>query len=121
MIAAWNRFFHQPSDPRIPALIRIGVASLVLVNLIAWYPYLEMWFGETGVLPGDTWRTPTRVLRPCSPWSLLAMVPRGHAALQACYLLFVLQAVCLLCGFASRFSAASASSSGWSRFRTATQ
>ena len=51
MIAAWNRFFHEPADPRIPALIRIGYASLVLINLVAWFPYLEMWFGETGVLP----------------------------------------------------------------------
>ncbi|MFN0021826.1 MAG: HTTM domain-containing protein [Pirellulaceae bacterium] len=108
MIAAWNRFFHEPSDPRIPALIRMGVAGLLLVNLIAWFPYLEMWFGDTGVLPGDVWRNPdeqTSVL--ARQWSLLAMVPRGHFALQACFWIFALQSVCLLCGFASRFSAAS--------------
>lgn len=108
MIAAWNRFFHQPSDPRIPALIRIGVAGLVLINLIAWYPYLEMWFGEPGVLPGDVWKNPDENSAPLfQPWSLLAVVPRGHAALLVCYTLFLLQTVCLLGGFASRFSAAS--------------
>jgi hypothetical protein len=101
MIAAWNRFFHEPADPRIPALIRIGLASLVLVNLVAWFPYLEMWFGETGVLPGDL-----EYLYPYQ-WSLLGLVPRNHAALQVCYWLFTLQALCLLVGFASRFSAAS--------------
>ena len=101
MIAAWNRFFHEPADPRIPALIRIGYASLVLINLVAWFPYLEMWFGETGVLPSDV-----QYLRGYQ-WTLLAAVPRNHAALQVCYWLFTLQALCLLVGFASRFSAAS--------------
>lgn len=101
MIAAWNRFFHEPSDPRIPALIRIGYASLVLMNLLAWFPYLEMWFGETGVLPGDA-----GYLGPYQ-WSLLELAPRGHAALQVCFWIFAVQTVCLLGGFASRFSAAS--------------
>ena len=108
MIAAWNRFFHEPSDPRIPALIRIGCASLVLINLIAWFPYLEMWFGETGVLPGDFWRIrDERLPALFQQWSLLAMVPRGHVSLLICYSVFLLQTVCLLVGFASRFSAAS--------------
>lgn len=101
MIAHWNRFFHEPADSRIPALIRIGLAGLVLVNLAAWFGYLEMWFGETGVLPGDL-----EYLDPYQ-WSLLGAVPRSHAALQACFWLFTLQTVCLLIGFASRFSAAS--------------
>jgi len=100
MIATWNRFFHEPSDARIPALIRIGYALLVLVNLIAWYPYLDMWFGETGVLPAD--------LAALSPgeWTLLGWA-KSPAVLLLCFWLFTLQAVCLLIGIASRFSAAS--------------
>jgi uncharacterized membrane protein YphA (DoxX/SURF4 family) len=101
MIASWNRFFHEPADPRIPALIRMGYASLVLMNLLAWFPYLEMWFGESGVLPSKT-----GFLRGYQ-WSLLALVPRSHAALQVCFWLFTLQALCLLVGYASKFSAAS--------------
>lgn len=100
MIAAWHRFFHEPSDPRIPALVRTCFAGLVLVNLTALLPYLEMWYGETGVLPGnlnylDSYQ-----------WSLLGLA-RSSLTLQLCFWIFVLQTLCLLIGFASRFSAAS--------------
>ena len=101
MIAAWNRFFHEPIDPRIPALIRVGYASLVLVNLVSWYPYLEMWFGEGGVLPGQLGYAGGY------QWSVLAWVPNTDAALQICFWIFALQTLCLLLGFASRFSAIS--------------
>lgn len=101
MISAWNRFFHEPSDPRIPAMIRIGFAGLVLMNLIAWFPYLELWFGETGVLPASLGYLSAY------QWSVLAAVPPTHFALQVCFWIFALQTLCLLFGFASRFSAVS--------------
>lgn len=101
MIAAWNRFFHEPADPRIPALLRVGYASVVLINLVAWFPYLEMWYGETGVLPRDLASLRT------FQWSLLLHVPRGLLPLQICLGIFAVQTVCLLLGVASRFSAAS--------------
>ena len=100
MIAAWNRFFHQPGDARIPALIRMGYASLVLINLAALYPNLEFWFGEGGVLPREL--SHVRGYQ----WTVLDWIPAEPAALQVCFWIFVVQAVCLLLGFASRFSAA---------------
>lgn len=101
MIAAWNRFFHQPVDARIPALIRMGYAGLVMINLSALYPNLELWFGEGGVLPRQLPH-----LRGYQ-WSVLDWIPAGPVALEACFWIFVLQTICLLLGFASRFSAAS--------------
>ena len=101
MISAWHRFFHRPNDPRIPALIRIGYASLVLVNLVAWYPYLEMWYGESGILPRELFE------RYPHHWTLHAWLPKGEAILQCCYWVFAIQTLCLLLGFASRFSAVS--------------
>lgn len=89
-------------DPRIPALIRIGYALLVLVNLAALYPNLELWFGESGVLPRKVF------LEDYNPalWTLLLWVPPGHVALELCFWVFVAHAVCLLLGIGSRFSAA---------------
>jgi hypothetical protein len=100
MIAAWNRFFHEPGDPRVPALIRICFAAIVLVNLTALYPYLEMWYGEKGVLPSDL------TYLDSYQWSLLGLA-RSSLSLQLCYWIFVMQTLCLLVGFGSRFSAAS--------------
>ncbi len=101
MIAAWNRFFHQPADARIPAMIRIGLAALVLVNLAALYPNLEKWFGESGVLPQGLPHLPEGSWQ----WTLLDGVPQTPLALQVCFWIFVLQTVCLLLGLASRCSA----------------
>src|SRR6476620_7685871 len=101
MIAAWNRFFHEPSDPRVPALIRIGYACLVLVNLTSLYPYLDMWFGDAGVLPRQLGYTAGY------QWSVLTWLPGDAAMLRICFWIFTLQTVCLLLGFASRFSAVS--------------
>ena len=101
MIAAWNRFFHQPADARVLALIRIGLAALVLINLTALYPHLEKWFGESGVLPQGLPH-----LQGTYQWTLLDWVPQTPLALQVCFWIFVLQTVCLLLGLASRCSAA---------------
>ena len=114
MIAAWNRFFHEPADPRIPALIRIGYASLVLINLVAWFPYLEMWFGETGVLPSDV-----QYLRGYQ-WTLLAVVPRSM--LRCRFATGCLRSKPFVCSSASpRDFRLCQSSCGLFRFRTATR
>jgi hypothetical protein len=97
----WNAFFHTPADPRVCALIRIGYAALVLVNLAVLYRHLDEFFGETGVLPYDV----SRLINDPDCWTVLGWLPRTRPALHACFWVFVAQTVCLLLGVASRLNA----------------
>jgi hypothetical protein len=99
--AAWQQFFFAPVDPRVCALLRIGYALFVLINLAAWYPDLERWFTNSGVLP----RGDVGFLQARERWSLLNWLPDGLPAVQFAFAVFALQATLLLLGAASRFNA----------------
>jgi hypothetical protein len=98
---AWDSFFYQPVDRRAAALFRIGFALLVLINTLGYYDHLEMWFGESGVLPLDVSRA---VIDP-DTLTVFAWLPPTNAVLWSCYALFNIQIVGLLIGFAARFNA----------------
>lgn len=99
----WQAFFHEPIDARIPALVRIAYALVLLVNVAVWLPDLTMLFGEHGLLPREI----VRKISDPNAWSLLAWLPSDDRTLYVCYGIFVAQVVCLLLGLATRFSSVS--------------
>jgi hypothetical protein len=77
----WNAFFHSAADPRVCALIRIGYAALVLVNLAVLYPYLDEFFGESGVLPYEV----SRSINDPDCWTVLGWLPQTSTVLHVCF------------------------------------
>ncbi len=49
----WNRFWFTPVDPAPVGLLRGLTGLAVVLYLAAWSPRLTVWFGPTGLLPGD--------------------------------------------------------------------
>ena len=98
----WHAFFHEPQDTRVCAMVRIAYASLVLVHWAVLFPDLDLWFGESGVLPGTISREVAQPYR----WSLLWHVPATSAAVHACFWIAVTHTVLLLVGLWPRLNAA---------------
>jgi hypothetical protein len=96
----WQTFFHEPIDARIPALVRIAYALVLLVNIAVWLPDLTMLFGEHGLLPREV----VQKIGDPHRWSLWAWLPKDDLTLQICYGIFVAQVICLLLGLATRFN-----------------
>ncbi len=104
LLAAFDRFFFAPRDSRLPDLIRVGVAGLLLVNLLVLGLDLDRWFGENGVLP---FAASQRIIDP-DTGTLFAWLPHTHFVLWAAYLLLVGHVVLLLAGIKPRLQAACA-------------
>lgn len=96
----WQRFFHAPCDARVPALLRICFALLVLVNLAVLLPDLDRWFTENGTLSTAASQA---IARPAM-WSVFWWLPSTSAVVATCYWIAVVQAALLLVGLASRFN-----------------
>ncbi len=96
-------FFHRKSDLSIFGPIRIAYATLLLINILAWLPDLDTWFGETGVM---TLATSRRVIDP-DTITLFQWLPKTSTTLWTCYLILVANGVCLLVGLFSRCQLAS--------------
>jgi hypothetical protein len=99
--AAWNGFFHTPVDPRPLALLRIGYAVLVLVNLLALLPHAPMLWSDQGVLPFEASRSLGQGWLP----TIFLLLPTDPATLSVCMALFGLQCLLLLLGFHTRLQA----------------
>jgi hypothetical protein len=100
-IRGWHSFFHAPCDARICAAVRIAYASIVLIHFAVLYPDLELWFGETGVLPRETL---DRITNPYK-WSILRLLPPTMTAVRAGFWIVVAHAVALLIGLLPRVNA----------------
>lgn len=98
----WHEFFHGAVDARTGALVRIAYSAVLLVNIVAWYPDLATWFGERGVLPLEI----AQKINDPDAWTLFQWLPQDDRTLQICYVIFVVQTVCLLVGLLTRASAA---------------
>ncbi len=98
----WNSFFHVPVDVRLLTILRVTYAAVVLINILCWWPDLESWFGEAGVLPWDA----ANQLRDPAASTLFAWIPASSTVLWFCYSLFILQTVLLLLGIFPRLQAA---------------
>lgn len=97
----WNGFFHAPVELRVVGCLRIVYAAIVLVNAAAFFPYLEMWFGEAGVFP----RSIAAELSDPQQLSLFHWLPATEGVLWTGYTLFVVHAVLLLVGYCPRINA----------------
>lgn len=98
---AWNRFFHEPADPRIVGLLRMLYGTLALAYFGLMAPHVEFFWGEEGILPFDVSRT---IIDP-DAWTVFTWLPRTHAVLWACYGLALTHCVLLAVGLGSRFQA----------------
>lgn len=68
--AAWNRFWFTASPASTLGMIRIAAGLLAFYAVATYYPDLELWFGDGGMLPLDMVRSLYD-----GQWSLLDYVP----------------------------------------------
>lgn len=101
-LVAAREFVHAPVDIRSVAAIRIGYASLMLLNVACWWPDLDRWFSETGVLPLEASR---RIIDP-NCLTLFQVLPKDETTLHIAYGIFVAQLIGLLIGLFPRIQAA---------------
>lgn len=100
--AAWNHFFHRETDLSIFGPIRIGYAALMLINVLAWWPNLERWFDENGVL---TLAASRMVIDP-DRITIFQWLPTTPSVVWACYLLLIFSLVNVLLGCLTRVNLA---------------
>jgi hypothetical protein len=97
----WNAFFHAPVDVRVPALLRIGYASLLLVHWLVMLPSVVTLWSERGVLPIASLRDVAGGFVP----TLFTLLPRSNGVLWGAYALFGVHVVLLLLGYRARLQA----------------
>lgn len=97
---AWNDFWHVPCDVRVCAVIRICWAILIVLNFLGAYPWVELWWSESGFMPLAQSK---RMLDP-DVWSLFHYLPATNKVLWACYTAAVVQAGLVIAGVATRFN-----------------
>lgn len=102
MLGDARTFIHAPVDARIVAVIRIGYAGLMLINVLCWWPDLDRWFSDVGPLPLDV----SRRLIDSRCLTLFQVLPADPLTVRLVYGIFVAQLLSLLVGFRPRFQAA---------------
>lgn len=105
LLRLWQQFFHEPVDPRICALIRIGFSALVLVNLAVLCSDRGAWFGEEGVISQGLATKELHERFSDYSWSVLFWLPTSQFVLELCFWVYVAQSVCLLLGWGTRINA----------------
>jgi len=96
-----HRFFHAPVDARQFAAIRIGYSLLMLVNVACWWPDLDRWFSNEGVLPLHE----SRQILDSNCLTLFQILPTDRTTLHIVFGLFVTHLILLLIGWKSRWQA----------------
>lgn len=94
-------FLHSPVDVRTVATVRIGYAMLLLINVLCWWPDLDRWFSDEGVLTLAS----SRQVIDVKCLSLFQILPTDGVTLRMVYGLFLCQIVALLVGWKSRLQA----------------
>lgn len=98
---AFEEFFFSPLDTRACAVLRIGLAVCVIVDLLVLGGSLGRWFGEDGVLP----LAASRGLVDPHALSLFEWLPASASTLRIALALALVHAVLLLLGIWPRFQA----------------
>ena len=98
---AFDEFFFSPLDTRACAVLRIGLAACVIIDLLVLRGSLDRWFGEDGVLPLAASRSLVDP-RALSPFEWL---PASASTLRIAFGLALAHAVLLLLGIWPRFQA----------------
>ena len=96
-----DSFFHAPVDVRVVAALRIGYAVLLLINVLCWWPDLDRWFSESGVLP----LAASRPVINSQCLTLFQILPSDSRTLHIVYWIFVAQLGALLVGWKPRLQA----------------
>lgn len=99
---AWTRFWHTPFDPRVAALVRILFGVLVSLLFALQYEFVEMYWGETGMVP---YRTARNILD-ADASSLLFFFPKADWFLWLMWSLAVVQGLLLAVGWKPQIQAA---------------
>lgn len=99
--SALQAWLYAPRDTRVCAALRIGYATLLLINALVWAPDLDLWFGEDGVLPYAA----SREVVDRDTLTLFALLPTTRFALWFSYLAFISQIAFLGIGYLTRFQA----------------
>jgi hypothetical protein len=99
---AWTRWWHAPPDRRVVAALRIALGVLLLVSFASQAEFVELWWGERGLVP----RRFARAILDPGEGSLLFLLPRESRWLWACWALAVVQSALLALGWQARFQAA---------------
>ncbi len=99
---AAREFFHAPIDVRTVAALRIGYAGLMLVNVLCWWPDLDRWFSDDGVVT----LAASRKMIDSRCLTLFQILPTDSTTLRVVYGLFVAQLLALLVGWKPRLQAA---------------
>lgn len=69
-----------------------------MINVLTWWPFLEIWFGENGLVPFEV----SRQIVDENTITLFEILPRTSFALWTCYLILIANAIALACGFLTR-------------------
>ncbi len=102
LIDAWNHFFHRHEDLSIFGPIRIAFSILLLINVLLWWPELEKWFGENGVM---TFEISKLAIDP-DTYTIFQWLPKTTTVLWSCYLLMIANLIALMVGFLPRIQLA---------------
>lgn len=94
----WESFFHASCDPRLLALLRIGFASLVLLQALLMLPQLHPLWSVHGMLPLNELDAVAGGFVP----TLFRVLPSSDAVLWLGYGLLLLHASLLLIGYRAR-------------------
>ena len=98
---AWNTFFHREETMLRCCVFRIVFGSLLLVNVLVWWPNLEMWFGQEGVLDYQS----SRAVIDRDTLTLFRWLPQTDVVLWSAYGLLLLHLIGLIAGVAPRWNA----------------
>lgn len=99
---AWNDFFHHPVSPQVCGALRIGFGLLIFINFALLFRDVDRWFGPEGVL---TFQASRAIVDP-DTITIFQYFPDSSHAVHVCYLLLLVQSLCLAAGFFGRFNAA---------------
>ncbi len=88
----WNRFFFTEAYQPCCGIFRIAYATLLLINVLVWWPDLNKGFRESGVFDYATSRT---VIDP-DAFTLFAWLPKTGSVLWSAYFLLIGHTVLLL-------------------------
>src|SRR5262245_16338412 len=104
----WLNRFLAPAHPRPLAVLRIGLAAVLLLQAIAVGGSLDDLYGEHGLVPWSIARRLAPETAPHVGWLVQVLAPAGVSeslCLRGVFLLYVASLGCLLIGWRTRISA----------------
>lgn len=105
----WGRFdalsarLHAPVDPRVVAVLRIGLGAVVFLRFLLMGPDAVFWWGESGILPERM----SHAFNAPQIGSVFWLLPDHDVVTMACWAVATVQAGLLVLGAWSRVQAAS--------------